>query len=96
MDVYSLGNIFYTLMQKSYPYEKKISKKMAQKKIMAGERPPLDAKYANSTDQYTQALIKAMNMCWIHKPEERASAREVEQYLDAELTRLGVNGQEAA
>lgn len=94
VDVYSLGNIYYAIMMKEYPFEK-MSKKKAQQKIMNGERPALSAEYTNSTDQFTQALIKAMKMCWIHNPEERASAREVEQYLDAELTRLGVNGKEA-
>lgn len=89
-----MGNIYYAIMMKEYPFEK-MSKKKAQQKIMNGERPALSAEYTNSTDQFTQALIKAMKMCWIHNPEERASAREVEQYLDAELTRLGVNGKEA-
>ena len=95
MDVYSLGNIFYALMMKEYPFEHSLSKKKAQKKIMAGERPPLSEEFTTSTDQFTQALIKAMRMCWIQKPEERASAREVEHFLDAELTRLGVNGKSA-
>lgn len=92
MDVYSLGNIFFALMMKQYPYEHDVSKKKAQRLIMDGERPPLSEEYTNSTDQFTQVLIRAMKMCWMHQPEQRATAREVEQYLDAELTRLGVNG----
>ena len=76
VDVYSLGNIFYALVMKEYPYEHGVSKKKAQKLIMDGERPPLSEEYANSTDQFIQALIKAMRMCWIHQPEERATARE--------------------
>jgi len=67
-----------------------LSKKKAQKKIMAGERPILNATIANSTDKATQTLIKAMNKCWIHNPEKRASARSIEEYLDKALIQLGV------
>ena len=95
VDVYSLGNIFYALIMKEYPFEHDAGKKKAQQLIMEGKRPPISDRYTNSSDPFTQALIKAINMCWTHQPEQRASARDVEQYLDAELTRLGVSGKAA-
>lgn len=89
-----MGNIFYALLEKAYPFED-LTKKKAQKKIMAGERPPLNETFTNSKDPATVALIKAMEMSWIHKVGKRASAREVENFLDATLMKLGVNGKAA-
>jgi hypothetical protein len=86
-----MGNIFYTLLEKTYPFEDQ-SKKKAQSLIMSGERPRLSDSNAKSKDEFTQALVKAMNMCWIHDPEKRAGAREVERFLDTELARLGIHG----
>ena len=45
-----MGNIFYALMAKSYPYED-LSKKKAQKAIMQGERPLLNETITNSKDK---------------------------------------------
>ena len=59
---------------------------------MQGERPLLNETITNSKDKATKTLIKAMKMCWIHKPEDRASARDVEKYLDSALVKLGING----
>ncbi|CAB9497556.1 Putative serine/threonine-protein kinase/receptor [Seminavis robusta] len=95
VDIYSLGNVFYSIMMKEYPYED-ISKKKAQKLIMDGKPPPIHANFTNSTDPFTRALVKATYMCWTLDPEKRATAREVEHFIDSELERLGVNGKQAA
>jgi hypothetical protein len=77
-----------------------MSKKKAQKLIMQGHPPPLPDKYnmtssANQPDPYTKTLIRAMRMCWRLDPEQRATARQVEQYIDGELARFGVQGKPA-
>ena len=59
---------------------------------MAGERPHLDESLKTSKDPFVQALIRAMNMCWIHDPKKRATARQVEKFIDSELVRLGIVG----
>jgi len=69
-----------------------MSKKKAQKLIMAGERSPLNETNPNKSDPAIQAIVKAMNMCWIHSPEKRATARAVERFLDSALSKLGVHG----
>ena len=89
-----MGNIFYALMEKAYPFED-LSKKKAQKRIINGERPPLNESFTNSEDPATRALIKAMKMSWVQEVEKRASARDVEKFLDATLIKLGVNGKAA-
>jgi hypothetical protein len=78
---------------KQYPYED-MSKKKAQKLIMQGHPPPLSDRYndTKTQDPFTKALIKAMHMCWKLNPEERATARQVEQFIDRELARLGIQG----
>ena len=88
---FSMGNIFYALMSKEYPFSDR-SKKTVQRKIMAGERPKLNETIAKSKDPFDQALIRAMDMCWIHNPKKRATARQVEKFIDSELVRLGVVG----
>lgn len=94
IDVYSMGNIFYALMEKAYPFEE-LSSKKAQKMIINGKRPPLNETFTNSSDPATIALIKAMEMSWVQEVEKRASAREVENFLDSTLIELGVNGKSA-
>jgi hypothetical protein len=79
---------------KQYPYED-LSKKKAQKLIMQGKPPPLSDRYNDTNiqnDPYTKTLIQAMHMCWKLNPEERATARQVEQFIDGELAKLGVQG----
>lgn len=59
---------------------------------MAGERPPLNETFVKNANPFDKALINAMKMCWIHDPKKRATARQVEKYIDSELVRLGVAG----
>jgi hypothetical protein len=62
-----------------------------QKSIMNGVRPPMQPEIRNSTDPFVIAMIEAISMCWKQDPNERASAREVQNFLDGELKRLGVH-----
>lgn len=92
IDVYSLGNVFYVLLTKLYPFEDlDESSEDVQKKIMKRSRPHIGHKFNESDDPFTQALIKTINMCWVHDPIERASSLEVQQFLQSELKRQGVD-----
>ena len=84
-----MGNIFYAILSGLWPFEKE-KDQAAQKKIKQGKRPELPEDMRESTDPFDLALIKAMEMSWIQDPEQRASARQVQQYIGAELRRLGV------
>lgn len=57
---------------------------------MSGERPHLNETYAKSKDPFVQTLVRAMNMCWVHDPQKRPTARQVEKFLDSALVSLGV------
>jgi len=89
VDVYSFGNVLYSVLTGGYPFEKEKSKK-AQKRIQAGERPKIPISIRDSTDPFDQTMLKAIEMCWIQDPKKRASARQIQQFITSELQRLGV------
>lgn len=90
MDVYSLGNIFYGILCKLWPFEGVKDDETIRRTIMNGSRPPMIPSILNSTDPFDLVMLKAIDMCWVQDPKERASAREVQKYIDGELKRLGV------
>jgi hypothetical protein len=57
---------------------------------MAGKRPEIPESIRNSSDPFEKALLKVIEMCWIHDPTKRASARELQNLITSELERLGV------
>ena len=84
VDVYSLGNIFYMLLQKDWPF-REVEEKEAKRLVKDGYRPSFDAAIWNSTDPIDMVLKKAMIMCHEQVPEDRASARHIEVYLKQHL-----------
>jgi hypothetical protein len=89
IDVYSLGNIFYAILQGEWVWEGQFrSSKEAQKQVKRGKRPPIRPDLEQSKDPYTQALIRVMRDCWIHDPVQRATSRQIEESLRESLTQL--------
>mmetsp|Transcript_25629 Transcript_25629/g.74150 ORF Transcript_25629/g.74150 Transcript_25629/m.74150 type:complete len:522 (-) Transcript_25629:3442-5007(-) len=80
VDIFSMGNLFYSLLTEYWPFEG-MDEKEAQQKIMDGERPPIDDSIRNSSDPIDAAFIRAISMCWRQNPKKRATAKEVKQYL---------------
>ena len=60
--------------------EKKL--KELQKWTIEGNLPGIDDAILNSTDPAKQALKKALDMCCINEPSERATAKEIATYLE--------------
>lgn len=90
VDVYSLGNIYYMLLQKEWPFMD-VDEKEARKLVKQGYRPSFDTEVWNSTDPVDQALKEAMFMCHEQEPEDRASAQQIETYLKEKLLELFPN-----
>ena len=84
VDVYSLGNTFYMLLQQEWPFTG-IKSKKAHSLVKKGERPSIYKDVWNSPDPIIQALKEAMIMCHEQDPTERSSAREVEVFLKKKL-----------
>lgn len=84
VDVYSMGNVFYTLLTLEWPFAE-YSEDRAQRHVARGDRPALSDELFNSTDPSDVAFVRAMEMCYEQLPEKRASAREVATFLDGAL-----------
>jgi serine/threonine protein kinase len=90
VDVFSLGNIFYMLLMLELPFQG-LPAKDAAEKIKTGERPSFYADVWDSPDPYIQALKSAMIMCHQHNVTERATARQVETFLQGKLREIESN-----
>lgn len=89
VDVYSMGNVFYAILTGLWPFEEEKNEKEAKNKIKQGKRPDF-GKVQNSTDPFDRAMIQAIEMCWKQNPESRATSRQVQEYINTQLERLGI------
>ncbi|KAL9191463.1 hypothetical protein ACHAXT_001169 [Thalassiosira profunda] len=89
IDIYSMGNIFYTLIAGEMPFEGQKESK-AQKKVMDGERPKIPEEVLESDDPAIQALVSATKKCWEQKPEDRPSAASIRDELKKVMGRIEV------
>lgn len=101
IDVYALGNVFFRFIAGTGPWKKtqwrqdgKLTQadkdKIALLKMEEGGTPPLPAgvKELKEKDPAVNALFQAMRMCYRHDPRERPSARDIVEYLDAEIRKV--------
>lgn len=87
IDIYSLGNIFYTILTNLDPFDD-YDEKEAIRAIMKGERPEVPAPQLKSNDPVDVVLRKVMHQCWKHKPDDRPRARALADFLSKELSLL--------
>jgi len=89
VDVYSMGVIFYELLEKKWPFEE-LDEKVAQKKTMSGERSEFSKNTLHNADlnPAAAALVKAVKMCWRQNWNDRASAEEIFNFLSIELEKI--------
>lgn len=88
VDVYSLGNIIFTVLARKYPF-KGVEHADARKMIMAGTRPTLPDDILNSKDPRNEVLVKAMQLCHKQDPSERPTAREIAYMLEDAVNKYG-------
>eukprot|EP00554_Chaetoceros_debilis_P016313 CAMPEP_0194126954 /NCGR_PEP_ID=MMETSP0150-20130528/60262_1 /TAXON_ID=122233 /ORGANISM="Chaetoceros debilis, Strain MM31A-1" /LENGTH=503 /DNA_ID=CAMNT_0038820843 /DNA_START=223 /DNA_END=1734 /DNA_ORIENTATION=- len=91
VDVYSMGNLFYSLLTEIWPNEKMKSKD-AQNAVMNNIRPVVPDKVlqmSEAGDLSVQILLTAMQKCWTYKPSKRPSSKEIVAYLELKIKKLG-------
>lgn len=98
VDVYTLGNIFYTILTKERVFHN-ISKRdqyQVSNMVTNGQFPihflsQGKPNYVGSLSECEKAIYDAMGMCHVWDVEERSSAEEVEVFLRGEMERLNVS-----
>ena len=86
VDVFSLGNIIYSIITGIYPFAKKeYSMRETKKRVKNGEKPPLKATYRESDNPIDRVLLKAMDMSLIYRWQDRARAYDVHDLFVTEL-----------
>lgn len=93
IDVYSMGNIFYTLLTEKWPFNGMDSED-AQRKVKHGKRPQIPVRLRDSKDPAVRAMLMAMTMSWRQDPEERATALEVKNFLETQLRALNLHSED--
>lgn len=81
-DVWCLGDMMYNVLTKRWMYEG-ISSKQVKTNILSGKPISFPYKLKNTTDPLMRAMIKAIQMAWTYDPDDRPSAHEIADYLDA-------------
>ena len=86
MDIYSLGNLIYSIVTGHWPFDNvEEDHHEIRKLVKKGVRPPIDDALRESKDEYVQVMLKAVEMCWPQDPTARATAKEVEHLLAKHL-----------
>lgn len=76
IDVYSMGNIFYRLIENKASFYQ-FSKNEVYKMVKKGKRPIVSNEIRKNGGPKIQTLIEAMDMCFIQEAKSRPSAKEV-------------------
>ena len=87
MDVFSFGNVLFTLLQEEYPFQSRTTEE-AQKMVIRGLRPDIYFDLWNSTDPVNQALKEGMVCCHQQYPDERCSASELAEFFKQKMRQL--------
>lgn len=76
VDIYSMGNIFYSILSGNMPFEH-TKEKEAQLLVKEGKRPEIPEDVSKSDDVVVKTILSAMLRCWEQDPKKRPSASEV-------------------
>jgi serine/threonine protein kinase len=81
-DVWALGTVLLTVLTGQLPYA---SLSEAQKLVPKDIPPEIPLKFRKSKKFVNRIMVQAIKMCLVVDPKERASAREVADFLENAL-----------
>lgn len=87
VDIYSMGNIFYSILSGDMPFEDE-KEKNAQRMVKDGERPIVPSEVLKSDDMAIRAIVSAMNGCWEQRAIDRPSAATIRDDLKQVMDRM--------
>ena len=90
VDIYSMGNIFYSILSGIMPFEGQKESK-AKNKVLDGIRPKIPDEIKESKDIAIQTLISVTKKCWSKKPKSRPSAASVRDELKELMDQMMMN-----
>lgn len=88
IDVYSLGNCFYTIWTDLDAFEEVDDSEDTRKAIMEGNRPSVPAELWKSRDIIDVTFRQVLNQTMKQEPGDRISARQAQQIFQATLARV--------
>jgi len=87
VDIYSLGNVFYTILTDEIPFDD-VSSQQAVKDIKNGIRAKIPPRLLKSEDPVDIALRTVVEQTWRQEPQDRPRARALADYLAKELEKI--------
>lgn len=84
VDVWSLGSIIHHLLTGSKVWSGSgLTKSQVQDAVAGGRLPEVDRAILRGSDPVDAILKRAIDMCYVYEPSERATAREVASFLQS-------------
>jgi serine/threonine protein kinase len=90
IDIFSMGNIFYSILSGDSPFEGEKESK-AQKKVINGKRPEIPDEVLKSDDIAIKAILSATRQCWEQNPIDRPTAAEVRDQLKNVIDKMKID-----
>mmetsp|Transcript_6140 Transcript_6140/g.7786 ORF Transcript_6140/g.7786 Transcript_6140/m.7786 type:complete len:144 (+) Transcript_6140:822-1253(+) len=90
VDVYSLGNVFYTILTKERVYQE-MTTKQAQNLVLNSTFPVIPEEKIKLYDEMEKSIVHAMKMCQVYNASVRSHAWDVEEYLRGQLEKYNIH-----
>ncbi len=82
VDIFSMGNVIYSIITGLWPFEAHADVKQVQKNIILGIRPPIEN---ISNDPILSSLAEVIHLCWKQNSNERPTATQIALLLEAKV-----------
>jgi len=76
IDIFSMGNIFYSIISGDMPFEG-VKEKEAIQMVKDGERPKIPKEALKSDDIAIKTIVSVIKKCWKQNPKDRPSASSI-------------------